>query len=246
MDRNKYHFGEYPRLPRAELAALVELRDSLSFEGWSTKAATGWVTIEDDPLACEGIDLKSDKVLHVSHITKIVLPRGNLKGTVPESIGELTHLEILHLYDNELEGPIPESISNLVRLREILAHNNHFTSIPTDLGRLEKLRHLRLEYNNIRTPIPPSIGRCHKLETLLLSSNKIPGAIPDMSKCHHLTLIAMNDNMLTGPIPIHFASSDHSCKMLNLEGNEFELGPGGAAAAQKLLKQLLPGAFVGV
>ena len=56
----------------------------------------------------------------------------------------------------------------------------------------------------------------------------------------------MNDNVLTGPIPIHFASSDHSCKMLNLEGNAFEVGPGGAAAAQKQLKQLLPGAFVGV
>lgn len=86
------------------------------------------------------------------------LRNNNLSGSIPESIGNLTSLQILHLDKNQLTGPIPESIGNLTSLTELI-----------------------LSDNNLTDPIPDSIGNLHMLVSLFLSNNQFTGPIPDLN-----------------------------------------------------------------
>ena len=53
---------------------------------------------------------------------------------MPESIGNLTNLSWLNLYNNQLMGEIPSEIGNLTSLSYLSLHNNELTGeIPPEI-----------------------------------------------------------------------------------------------------------------
>jgi internalin A len=90
---------------------------------------------------------------------------------LPESIGKLTHLEILHATDNRLTT-LPETISRLTSLVTLSLYRNKLKSLPASVGRLTKLRELHLDENEL-TELPDTLGRLTQLEELWLHSNKL-------------------------------------------------------------------------
>ncbi|KAL8534026.1 hypothetical protein ACS0TY_010154 [Phlomoides rotata] len=119
----------------------------------------------------------------------------NFSGTIPNSIGTLTSLMSLNLYDNMLSGQIPVSISNCTGLVKIdLSGNNLVRKIPIGIGTsLAKLRFLILQSNKLGGIIPWSICHLNLLQILDLSNNSFSGRIP--SCLCNLTAMAVKRNL---------------------------------------------------
>ncbi|XP_022760169.1 probable leucine-rich repeat receptor-like protein kinase At1g35710 [Durio zibethinus] len=93
----------------------------------------------------------------------------NLTGVIPASIGNLTKLSTLYLFENKLSGSIPQEIGMLVSLTELIFFDNNFSgSIPASIGNLTSLSTLYLDQNMFSGSIPASIGNMTKLVGLSL------------------------------------------------------------------------------
>lgn len=51
-------------------------------------------------------------------------------------------------------------------------------ALPSELGRLERLQHLRIDYASLGGSLPSELGKCADLATLSLEHNAISGSIP--------------------------------------------------------------------
>ena len=63
--------------------------------------------------------------------------------SLAESIGELTNLKYLYLYQNNLTS-LPESIGELTNLQSLHLQNNQLTSLPKSIEKLINLNELYL------------------------------------------------------------------------------------------------------
>ena len=113
-----------------EKSALVDLYNSTNGEEWNTS----W-DLSASVDTWKGVELKD------GHVVGITLFMNNLKGVLPESIGDLKNLVNLNLAFNQITGVLPE---NIVKLK--------------------KLKVFRLEMNRIKGTIPEGVGNFKELE----------------------------------------------------------------------------------
>lgn len=78
--------------------------------------------------------------------------------SIPQSIGDLNSLKVLHLKDNRLKS-IPESIGNLSSLEYLNLAKNNLTSLPDSLDKLNI--ELKLKGNQFEK-IPYSLRKIYK------------------------------------------------------------------------------------
>ena len=123
------------------------------------------------PLYCDGnIPLR---------ITGIHLNTWGRSGTLPDSIGLLSNLLWLDLYNNNLTGKIPDSLGQLSNLAYLLLNTNNLSGIiPDSIGLLSNLQYLYLSSNNLSGTISNSLGQLRILRYLYLDGNNISGGIP--------------------------------------------------------------------
>lgn len=100
----------------------------------------------------------------------LVLPYNQIT-ELPESIGQLSHLQELDLYDNQLKV-LPESITQLTQLQELVLSNNRLTDLPESIAQLTQLQYLDLDSNQL-TELPEFIGQLTQLKRLNLSGNRL-------------------------------------------------------------------------
>ncbi len=137
-----------PTVYEVERAALVALYQALDGDHWAYH--DNWCS--DKPVG-QWSGVSTDAQGRVYRLN--LLERG-LKGSIPESIGDLEFLEFIDLRWNDITGPIPESIGNLVHLKS-----------------------LSLGYNNLSGTIPDSIMNLSELENLNIRSNQMDGVISE-------------------------------------------------------------------
>ena len=76
-------------------------------------------------------------------VTALGLVSRGLTGEIPASLGSLTNLRFLYLYDNQLSGEIPTELGNLANLIVLSLWNNELRGeIPQDLTELTALEGL--------------------------------------------------------------------------------------------------------
>ena len=79
----------------------------------------------------------------------------NLNGTIPSSVGSMTHLNQLGLAGNLLSGFIPNSLSSLTLLNYLFLNDNLLSgSIPSSMSTLTQLTDLRLKDSGLCGPVP--------------------------------------------------------------------------------------------
>ena len=108
---------------------------------------------------------------------------------LPESIGRLTQLRVLSLFDDRLTA-LPESIGELTELQKLYLDGNRLTVLPESIGRLTQLQMLNLGHSRL-IALPESIGRLTQLQTLNLHSNQLtalPGSIGELTELQKLYL----------------------------------------------------------
>jgi len=179
-------------------------------------------------------------------VSRITLNGNDLKGELPEEIGDLTYLKQIALGNNFLTGPIPFSLGDLSILESINFRNNQLTGmIPGDLGSLIRLHTLNLSVNELSGTIPSQIGNLQMLTGLFLNQNNLTGTIPillgNLSELVSINLannnlegnvlqeignlvklvgVGLNGNNFSGPLPERFGQLEKLVS-LRLEDNNF-------------------------
>ncbi|XP_076950750.1 uncharacterized protein LOC143623771 [Bidens hawaiensis] len=156
-------------------------------------------------------------------VTLLDLSSRGLTGTLSPSIGNLTFLSEILLFNNSLSGEIPPEIGCLFRLEQLILNNNSFTgSIPTAISNCSSLQALDLSGNLLVGKIPDGIGSLANLSFLALqtnSTNILEGGIPSfIANLTLLDTLSLGDCQLGGRIPDIFHNLT-SLRRLALPGN---------------------------
>ena len=196
--------------------ALVDLYNSTNGVHWTNK--TNWLTGKVS--TWYGIVVNTT----TQRVTTVQLNANNLIGTIPASIGNLTALTLLRLFDNtQISGSLPASLNNLTQMLIMSIYNNALTGDIPDLSGMTQMQQLRLHQNNLTGNIdwmtsmhnvntfainnnpnltcqlPSAIGNCTKLTALYLYNTKIYGSIPaSLNSCIALTQLYLHANNLSG------------------------------------------------
>ncbi|XP_039849075.1 receptor kinase-like protein Xa21 [Panicum virgatum] len=125
-------------------------------------------------------DAIPDGIVNCSRLRILDLSMNSLVGELHSKVGLLSDdLLVLNLYGNRLTGTIPPSLGNMTHLEQLDLGNNSLSgSIPRTLGNLQQLTVMDLSHNNLEGDIPSNLGDLGLLQHLDLSDNKIKGIIP--------------------------------------------------------------------
>ena len=143
-------------------------------------------------------DLGDLRALTVLHVSNC----RQLGGPVPNSIYQLTNLTYLRFVTTSLTGWVLPEIGRLTRLQHLAFYNSPFSGpLPHELGQLRELTWLQLDNAQFTGDIPKEICQLTKLNWMMLGSSYITGTIPpEMGNLRQLTVLSL-EGKLHGTIP---------------------------------------------
>ncbi|XP_052298129.1 receptor kinase-like protein Xa21 isoform X1 [Citrus sinensis] len=164
-----------------------------------------------------------EEIGNLHGLITLSLQNNELNGTIPTSLGRLEKLQSLSLHQNNLQGPIPYELCYLKGLNSLLFYENKLTgSIPPCLASLTSLRNLLLGSNNLTSIIPSSLWTLEGILQIDLSSNSLTGSLPSsMKSLKALILLDLSRNQLSGDIPTAIGGLQELLN-LSLAGNLFQ------------------------
>ncbi|KAK9063927.1 hypothetical protein SSX86_017799 [Deinandra increscens subsp. villosa] len=125
-----------------------------------------------------------------------------LKGGIPSSFRNLSHLHRLLLYRNDLDQDLPSLFSNLhVRSLQVLGLSwNRISGSLPDFTTFSALTELYLDNNRLNGSFPRKFQENSSLLILHLWSNRINGLLPDLSVFGSLSELYLDNNLLQGTL----------------------------------------------
>ncbi|CAI5971580.1 unnamed protein product [Closterium sp. NIES-65] len=151
----------------------------LELQGGAARGGYGWALPRvrhstAHPLICTCSSPRSSP-----HSPPPIDPRelqgADMDGPFPESVTQLTNLELFHLGLTGLHGSLPEGIGDLTKLSNL---NRLSGRIPSTLGRLTALVRLELDDNSFNSTIPAALGNLALVTKLDFSKNPLNGSLP--------------------------------------------------------------------
>jgi kinase len=192
------------------MQTLKENLEPLSSLDWSDSNPCNW----------ENIKCSKD-----NRVTRIQVGYKNLKGSLPQTLNNLTELETIEFQNNELTGPLP-SLSGLTQLQTLLLSSNNFTSIPEDFFYgMVSLQTVYLDYNNFTAwQIPENLKNASKLEVFSATNTNLDGKIPEfIDTFTGLITLRLALNSLEGGLPDSFSGSLVQNLWLNGQKSSYKL-----------------------
>ncbi|CAA2999711.1 probable LRR receptor-like serine threonine-kinase At3g47570 [Olea europaea subsp. europaea] len=145
--------------------------------------------------------------------------------TIPHSIGSLSNLKELSMFNNSFHGQILESVFNLSML-QILAFSANSISgnLPSSIANgLPNLDGRYLADNRLSGEIPAYVSNFSKLTILDLSKNSFSGRVPmNLGNLQNLETLVLEYNELTNDpsmLELDFLISLTNCIIPNESGN---------------------------
>ena len=109
---------------------------------------------------------------HIRVVATIDLNHANMAGFLPDELGLLSDLSLIHLNSNRFCGIIPSTFSNLSLLYELDLSNNRFVGpFPTVVLSLPVLNFLDIRFNEFEGPVPPELFS-KKLDAVFVNNNR--------------------------------------------------------------------------
>ena len=169
--------GSSVALPAAECAAWTGLFDATGGTAWNICSVN-----RTDPCACgmnTGWNFCGPPFGQLDHLVYLQLDDVGARGTLPDSIGNLTKVTTFSMAFNELSGTIPTSVGRLSSVQELaLEHNILSGTLPRELIALPNLQYLDAELNQLSGTLPSTIAKMSKLKRLDLLGNAFSGLLP--------------------------------------------------------------------
>ncbi|PQQ21843.1 putative LRR receptor-like serine/threonine-protein kinase [Prunus yedoensis var. nudiflora] len=155
----------------------------------------------------------------------------NLRGNIPNDIGNLSSLVLLNLGRNQLSESIPATMGRLLNLQVLYLNDNKLQGhIPYELCQLENLGDLglggnqlsgsvNLSSNSLAGSLSEGIGNLKVVTDIDLSNNHFSGIIPSsIGGLQNLVNLSLANNNLGGTIPNSFGNLI-SLELLDLSTN---------------------------
>ncbi|GMI79162.1 hypothetical protein like AT2G34930 [Hibiscus trionum] len=199
-----HNLGNLPKLHYLDLRGW----DPRDMEAKSLEWVSGLSSLQY--LDLSGVDLHEatdwlQVTFNLPCLLELHLSYCNLKGPIPDYLGNKSFLEVVDLSSNSLNSSIPNSLYSLNHLQFLSLGYNHFEGeISSALGNLSSLIHLDLSVNSLEGRLPTSLEHLCNLKELDLSSNQIDGDISEilqsLSSCSLdcLESLNMENNQLSG------------------------------------------------
>ncbi|KAK4750313.1 hypothetical protein SAY87_027762 [Trapa incisa] len=118
-------------------------------------------------------------------------------------------LEYLDLSYNQLRGKVPDEIGEMVALQVLeLSHNHLSGEIPSSLGKLKEMGVFDASHNRLQGQIPDSFSNLSFLVQIDLSNNELTGQIPQRGQLSTLPASQFADNPGLCGVPLPECKSD--------------------------------------
>ncbi|CAN8326268.1 unnamed protein product [Cochlearia groenlandica] len=138
-------------------------------------------------------------------VAGIDLNHGDIAGFLPEPIGLLSHLALIHLNSNRFCGILPRSLANLSLLHELDLSNNRFVGpFPDVVLTLPALKYLDLRYNEFEGPLPPKLFS-NPLDAIFVNNNRLTSLIPRNFSGTTASVVVFANNDFSGCLPPNIA-----------------------------------------
>ncbi|XVF78877.1 hypothetical protein PTKIN_Ptkin14bG0172700 [Pterospermum kingtungense] len=188
----------FPCLQKLSLINNFELEVNFPKSNWSVPLVSLEVSYVNASLGEVPDSIGNLKSLEVLHLSY-----SNLKGSIPASLVNLTRLNYLDLHNNLIHGPILFSFSNFRQLSYLdLSDNNLVGPITDSFENLTQLFHLSMSSNQFSGPLPFSAFNLPKIESLGMAENQFVGPLPNhVSGLSRLPKLYLDSNFLNGKIP---------------------------------------------
>jgi len=155
------------------------------------------------------LDLSKNNIMHIpSEIRNLTMLQHLFCSkcglhTIHPAIWTLTNLEGLDLSMNQFSNQdIPPDIGRLTKLKELKIYRSGLvSSIPNEMGFLTDLNNLDLYGNQLTGELPDSLGSIANLSRVDIYSNNLHGSVDAFAKLQHLEILHANSNLFSGTIP---------------------------------------------
>ncbi|OAY50642.1 LRR receptor-like serine/threonine-protein kinase SIK1 [Manihot esculenta] len=145
-------------------------------------------------------------------LVELSMRNNQLKGNLPNNVGDLEYLQVLDLSHNKLSGPMLSVLFDHSSLQQLTLSYNNFTflQVPGTMGFTSKLIAIDLSNNDLGGLLPAFLGMMPNLSALNLEHNKFTGMIPTqyalkaaVPRAHTSSFerLLLGGNYLFGPIP---------------------------------------------
>ncbi len=226
----------YAQVDVGDSLALVDLYNSTGGTNWTNntnwltgKPVNEWHGIKVENRSVTTIYLGAnnlkgklpESIGNFDSLVTLFLPSNHLNGSLPASIGNLKTVQEMEFIDNDLTGKIPSSVGNMTQLTEFVFNDNKLTgNIPATIGNCKNLTDIEFYLNKLSGPVPASLNNCIKLKTVWLASNKLTGSLPSLLNLTELYYFDVSNNLLSGSIENTFAENAPLGSLL-LSDNQF-------------------------
>ena len=118
-------------------------------------------------------------------------------GSLPTTLGNLSSIQTLCIYNTNISGPIPAELGGLNTVIELDLHNNDLAgTIPSELGNLSSVQNMYLSHNQLSGELPVSLASLPAIGRLYLHYNQLT-ELPDFSALSPAVGFAVLGNKLT-------------------------------------------------
>lgn len=152
-------------------------------------------------------------------VAGIDLNSADIAGFLPNEIGLLSDLALIHLNSNRFCGIIPETLANLTLLYELDLSNNRFVGpFPSVVLPLPTLRFLDIRFNEFEGPLPPELFN-KELDAIFVNNNRFTKMIPPNFGISTASVVVFANNRFGGCIPPSISNFANSLEELVLINN---------------------------
>ena len=139
-------------------------------------------------------------------VAGIDLNLANIAGSLPDELGLLTDLALLHLNSNRFCGIIPETFANLTLLFELDISNNRFVGpFPSVVVSLPTLKFLDIRFNEFEGALPPDVFN-RGLDAIFVNNNLFSSVIPSTFGTSSASVVVFANNKFGGCLPPSIAN----------------------------------------